>query len=174
MTVSLYDLSVASYLQTLGGVAGFLEKGREHCEQNGMAPGDLVESRLYSDMAPLRFQIVSVAHHSLGAIDGLRAGVFRPPSMESDHDYPALQSLVADTRDALEQLDPDAVNALVGGDMRFEMGDLKVPFTAENFILSFSLPNFYFHATTAYDILRMNGVPLGKRDFTGKLRIKRS
>ena len=80
--------------------------------------------------------------------------------------------MVADARTGLEQYDPDAINAMAGKDMAFQMGDRKIPFTAENFVMSFSLPNFYFHATTAYDILRMNGTPIGKRDFTGRLRIK--
>ena len=57
--------------------------------------------------------------------------------------------------------------------MLFAIGDFKVPFTAEKFLMSFSLPNFYFHATTAYDILRSKGVPLGKRDFMGQMRMKR-
>ena len=64
------------------------------------------------------------------------------------------------------------INALEGGSMVFEMGDRKIPFTTEDFLMSFSLPNFYFHAATTYDILRMKGAPLGKRDFMGRLRIK--
>ena len=62
---------------------------------------------------------------------------------------------------------------LEGKDLLFKFGDFKVPFVAEDFVLSFSLPNLHFHATTAYDILRMKGVPLGKRDYTGPMRIKR-
>ena len=68
---------------------------------------------------------------------------------------------------------PDAVNALGGRDVVFHLGEHKLPFTAEGFLMSFSLPNFYFHATTAYDILRTNGVPLGKRDFMGRLKMKK-
>ena len=85
-----------------------------------------------------------------------------------------MQKTIADTRDALQALTPEAVNALEGKDMVFQFGERTVPFTAENFIMSFSLPNFYFHATTAYDILRSNGVPLGKRNFTGQFRMKTS
>ena len=66
----------------------------------------------------------------------------------------------------------DEVNALQGKDMAFQMRDFRIPFLAETFILSFSLPNFYFHAATTYDLLRMKGVPLGKRDFLGQMRIK--
>jgi hypothetical protein len=63
------------------------------------------------------------------------------------------------------------VNALEGRDVTFQMRDFKIPFTAENFLMSFSLPNFYFHATTAYDILRSKGVPLGKRDYMGRMKL---
>ena len=69
---------------------------------------------------------------------------------------------------------PEAVNALGGKDVIFALGDRKLPFVAEGFLMSFSLPNFYFHATTAYDILRTNGVPLGKRDFMGRMKMKKS
>ena len=65
MAISLYDLSVASFLQTMGGVAGFLQRGLDHCRDNNTDPSEIVETRLYGDMLPFRFQIVSVAHHSL-------------------------------------------------------------------------------------------------------------
>ena len=64
------------------------------------------------------------------------------------------------------------INSLVGRDMRFEMGEMVVPFTAGGFLMSFSLPNFFFHATTAYDILRVKALPLGKPDYLGRPRLK--
>ncbi len=79
---------------------------------------------------------------------------------------------MADTGEGLRRLSREEVDALSGRDMVFQIGERKVPFTTDNFLLSFSLPNFYFHATTAYDILRTKGVPLGKRDFLGRMRIK--
>lgn len=172
MGVSLYDLSVASYLQTIGGVAGFLEKGAKHCAENNIDPNTLVETRLHTDMFPLQFQVQSVTHHSLGAIEGIKKGLFSPPPQIPAQDYKGLQKMVADARDALTKLTPAEVNALEGRDMAFQIRDFKIPFTAEGFIMSFSLPNFYFHATTAYDILRMKGVPLGKRDYMGQMRMK--
>jgi len=127
---------------------------------------------LFADMQPLRFQAVSVAHHSIGAIEGARQGRFGPPSATPEPGYAGLQKIVADALSALNQLTPEDVNGLEGRDVVFQVGDFKLPFTAENFLFSFSLPNFHFHATTAYDILRSNGVPLGKRDYMGKLRLK--
>ena len=172
MATSLYDLSVASYLQTLGAVAGFLERGLDHCRENDVDPNTIVETRLFPDMAPFRFQIWSVRHHSIGAIEGVKAGVFTPPPELPMLDYAELQKVVADARAALEKLAPAEVNALEGKDVVFQFRDFKMPFTAEGFLLSFSMPNFYFHATTAYDILRSKGAPLGKRDFMGAMRLK--
>jgi uncharacterized protein len=82
------------------------------------------------------------------------------------------KALVEGARRTLQQVAPEAVNAREGADMAFEIRGTTLPFTAEGFVLSFSLPNFYFHATTAYDILRSKGVPVGKRDYLGRLRLK--
>jgi hypothetical protein len=172
MSTSLYDLSVASYLQTLPAVAGFLDRGHAHFTEQGVDPNEVVDARLFPDMFPFRFQVQSVAHHSLGAIEGVRSGEFSPPANLPELDYRGLQKLVADTREALQRLQPADVNGRAGRDVVFKFRDRQVPFTAENFLLSFSLPNFYFHAATAYDILRMKGVPIGKRDFLGQLRMK--
>lgn len=170
MAISLYEISVANYLQGLGAVSGFLERGLAYFGENKLDPAQIVETRLYPDMLPFRFQIQSVAHHSVGAIDGLKNGVFRPPSNLQDHDYAGLQALIAGARASLEKIAPETIDALEGAEVNFEIRNTKLPFTAERFVLSFSLPNFYFHATTAYDILRAKGVPVGKRDFLGRLR----
>ena len=172
MAFSLYDATVANYLQILGAVGGFLDKGLTHFREKGIDPSEIVETRLAPDMLPLRFQIVSVAHHSRGAMEAAKNGVFAPPSGKQALDYAALQALVTEARDELSVLAPEAVNALVGRDVMFKVGDRALPFTAEGFLMSFSLPNFFFHAITAYDILRHKGAPLGKRDFMGRLRLK--
>ncbi len=172
MGIALYDLSVASYLQGIGGVAGVLEKGAKYCAENNIDPNTLVEARIHADMLPLQFQVQSVVHHSIGAIEGCRKGLFSPPPPLPAQDYRGLQKMVSEARDALMKVAPEEVNAFQGRDMTFQLRDFKIPFTAEGFVMSFSLPNFYFHATTAYDILRMKGVPLGKRDFLGQMRMK--
>ncbi len=165
MTTSLYDLSVGTYVRTVGAVESFLEKARAHFVAAGIDPDDLVTHRLFDNMLPMSFQIVSVAHHSIGAIEGLTSGVFGPPNRPQPTDYAGLQAMVADTKAALVALNAADIDAYAGKDVVFQMGDFKMPFKAEGFILSFSLPNFYFHAATAYDLLRMKGAPLGKRDF---------
>ncbi|HLZ82634.1 MAG TPA: DUF1993 domain-containing protein [Caulobacteraceae bacterium] len=172
MAISLYEATVERYLQTLGAVAGVLDKGAAHCAETGTDPSDLVATRLCSDMLPLAFQVWSVEHHSNGAIEGAKSGVFAPPGPLPALTYADLQKIVADTREKVGALTPDEVNGLQGRDMVFQIGERKMPFTAEGFLLSFSLPNFFFHATTTYDILRSKGVKLGKRDFMGALRLK--
>jgi hypothetical protein len=87
--------------------------------------------------------------------------------------FTALKARIAETIAALEKVEPAEVDAFVGRDMRFTFGERHLEFTAESFLLSFSQPNFYFHAATAYDILRWKGVRIGKRDFTGKLRTRK-
>lgn len=172
MATSLYDLSVGSYIQVLGAVSGFLEKGLVFCKDHDVDPNVIVETRLYPNMLPFRFQILQVCHHSIDAIEALKSGEFKPGGSATATDYAGLQKLVANTLAALQALKPEDVNALEGNTVLFELGKLKLPFTAANFIMSFSFPNFYFHAATAYDILRCAGVPIGKRDFIGMPRLK--
>lgn len=172
MAISLYDVSVTSFLQVLGGVSGYMDRGLSHCQDNGIDPEEIVETRLFPDMLPFRFQILSVVHHSIGAIEATKVGVFSPPGSMEPLNYAALQAKVAEAQAALKALKPDEINALEGGDMFFQFGERKMPFTAEGFLMSFSMPNLHFHATTGYDILRMKGVPLGKRDYMGQLRLK--
>ena len=172
MAISLYDVSVASFLQTVGGVAGFLERGLAHCQDNRVDPQDIVTSKMADDMFDFRFQVISVAHHSLGAIEGVKAGVFSPGGDQTAQDLPALIALIKDTHAKLSAITPAEINAYEGKDVFFEFRGTKIPFVAENFLMSFSTPNLHFHATTAYDLLRARGVPIGKRDYMGALRMK--
>ena len=94
MATSLYDMSVPSYLQLLGGMANVMQKGADYYAENNMDLDDIVSTRLRDDMAPFTFQIISVKHHSLGAIEGLERGEFNPPPTIQGLDYAGLQGLV--------------------------------------------------------------------------------
>ncbi|RXZ36304.1 DUF1993 domain-containing protein [Oxalobacteraceae bacterium CAVE-383] len=172
MTISFYDVSVASYLQTLEAVGGYLDKAQAHCEQHGYDPEQIVETRIFLDMRPFRYQIQAVAHHSLGAIEGIKTGVFQPPGARPQHDFAGLKALIADTRAEVAKVTREEIDGRVGAEVMFQVKDSQRRFTAEDFVLSFSLPNFHFHAATGYNILRSVGIPVGKRDFMGTLRLK--
>ncbi len=173
MAFSLYAATVPNYRQILEAVSGLLVKAESFCEERGIAPPDLIQARLAPDMLPFAYQVKSTAAHSLGAIEGVRKGVFSPDPTPPPETFAALETQISETLAALEAIDAAEIDGFVGRDMRFTLGDRHMDFTAESFLLSFSQPNFYFHATTAYDILRWKGLSIGKRDFLGKLRLKR-
>lgn len=170
MGLSLYDATIPSALQVLGALAGLLDKAEAHCGEKGFAPDEVIQARLAADMLPFSYQVKSACVHSLGAIEGVRKGVFSPDMTPPPGTFAALRERVAATIAALGAVPAAEVESFIGRDMRFEFGERRVDFAAENFLLSFSQPNFYFHASTAYDILRWKGVPIGKRDFLGRLR----
>src|SRR5579863_425257 len=172
MAITLYDISVASYLQTVAAVGGFLEKGLGFCRENKIDPEAIVESRIFHDMRPFGFQIEQVAHHSIGAVEAIKSGARPQPGERPQYDYAGLQKLIAETLDALRKITPAEINAREGAEVTAHTQEMKRIFTAEGYVLSFSLPNLHFHATTAYDILRGRGVPLGKRDYMGAVRLK--
>ncbi|MFK8042491.1 DUF1993 family protein [Congregibacter sp.] len=171
MTVSLYEVTVDSYLQMLTSSKDVLERGAEYAKSRGENPDDLVKLSLHDDMAPLSFQAISVWHHSLGAINGMREGVFAPPPKKPDLNYVGLQGLIDEALDFVKSVNREEIDALSDKPMVFRVGEREVPFTMTNFALSFSLPNLYFHATTLYDVLRMHGVPLSKMNYLGPLRV---
>ncbi|MEM9254325.1 MAG: DUF1993 domain-containing protein [Pseudomonadota bacterium] len=167
MSNSLYDHSVAAYKQGLDGVLLVLDKAADHYRQQEQDIEALVRFRLHEDMLPFSFQLHSVLHHSLGAIRGLQTGVFTPPPDMPERSFAGWRQSVSDTAESLASLSREEVDGLAGGELVFRLSAGEFPFTAERFVSSFSLPNFYFHVTTAYDMARMQGVPLSKLDYLG-------
>jgi uncharacterized protein len=170
MSFSLYSAVVPSYLQILDGVSGLLDKAEVFCSEKGIAPEQIIDARLAEDMHPFAYQVKSTAVHSLGAIEGVRRGVFSPDMTKPPESFAELKARIGETRAGLQAIAPGEMDGFVGRDMRFSFGERHIDFRAEEFLLSFSQPNFYFHATTAYDILRWKGVQIGKRDFLGRTR----
>lgn len=173
MTLSLYEAVVPSNIQVLGAVAGLIDKAEAFSAERGIAPAELVDARLAPDMLPFGYQVKSCAAHSVGGIEGVRSGSFSPDMKPWPTDFAGLRGAIAEAVAALKAIDAAEFDQLADRDTHFRFGELALPFSGAQFLLSFSQPNFYFHATTAYAILRMKGVPLGKRDFMGQLRVKR-
>lgn len=174
MAFSLYAAVVPPYLQILGSVSEWLVKARTSCAERKIPETDLVQACLAPDMLPFAYQVKATGLHSIGAIEAIRKGVFVPDATSTPATIAELQSRVAATLTALAAVVPAEVDGFVGRDVCFSLPsrNLRLDFTAEDFLTSFSMPNFYFHATTAYDILRWKGVAIGKRDFMGQLRVK--
>ncbi|WP_293610329.1 DUF1993 domain-containing protein [Ponticaulis sp.] len=174
MSFTLYDATVPGFIRVCESTLHAMKLGRDYCRENALNLEDILDERLCGDMLPFSFQIKSVCTHTIGAINGATEGVFSPIPPMSQPDYTQLEEMLAVTISELKALDPSEVNSLGGGDVMFSMKEIKIPFTVEGFFMSFSIPNMHFHATTAYDILRMKGVPLGKRVYLGNLDIKQS
>ena len=181
MATSLYDLSVPTFLQTVRAVGGFLHRTAKHCAETGADPDDFVHARLFEDMAPFHFQIEALSHHSVWGLEAVKTGVFAPPALVGAMPFGGLRAMVARRQRRWRRSRPPRSTA--GPARRWTpspparrrrsllgLGAAQLTFTSETFLLSFSLPNFHFHAVTAYDILRSRGVPLGKRDYEGRLR----
>jgi uncharacterized protein len=173
MPISLYDAVVPSNLQILGAIDALLTKAEAFCAETGKAEADLINARLAPDMLPFGYQVKSCAGHSVGAIDAVGAGTFTPDLSPWPNDFAGLHSAIQKAITTLKAIDRDSFDALGENDTLFAFGEMKMPFTGANFLLSFAQPNFYFHATTVYAILRAQGVKIGKSDFMGMPRIKR-
>jgi hypothetical protein len=172
MATSLYDLSVPTFLQTINAIAGLLDRATAHCLETGTDPNDFVGARLIHDMAPFHFQIEAAWHHSVWGLEAARTGVFAPPALVGPVPFADLRTMMTQAKASLEAFSPEEVNGWAGKELDLQIGPRRLAFTSETLILSFSLPKFYFHAVTAYDILRSQGVPIGKRDYEGCLRTR--
>jgi hypothetical protein len=172
MPFSLYDAVVPTNLQMLGAIDALMGKAEAFCAEQGRAEADLIDARLTPDMLPLGFQVKSCVTHSIGGVEGVQAGTFSPDVTPWPTDFAGLHAKLQGAIASLNSIDRDAFDALGDSDTQFSFGETRMPFTGANFLLSFSQPNFFFHAATAYAILRAQGVKLGKRDFIGMPRIK--
>jgi uncharacterized protein len=173
MAITLYDATVGHYIRQLHSLDHLLDMAAKYCEANNREVQQIVEAQIRSDMLPFRYQVEASIGHSVGALEGVKGGEFLPPKGTRDADHPALRAQVATALSKLKDWRPEEVEALAKKDVVFNLGGGRVlPFVGEDFLMSFSVPNFFFHVTTAYDIMRGIGVPLGKKDFLGRIKLK--
>lgn len=171
MHFSLYEATVPSYLQLLRATIGWLEKAETFARETSKDETEMMAAKLADDMFPFNRQVRACAMHSQGALEGTFKGVFSPDLSPHPESFAGLRERLGEAATYLEGLEKSEVDELIGKQMRFEFGETKLPFTAENFLLSFSQPNFYFHTTTAYAILRHQGMQIGKMDYLGQMRM---
>jgi hypothetical protein len=172
MAITIYDATVAAFIQTTAAIGHLLKRGRAHCEESAIDLTGVLDSRVHPNMLPFRYQVQAVIGHTVGAVEGVKGGLFKPPSGTPTADWDALEAAVAGALDTLKSYTPDDINALEESDVVFNVGEHKLAFTGAGFLMTFSVPNMHFHATTAYDLLRAQGVPLGKGDYLGRIKLK--
>ena len=168
MALTMYDASVTVFMHNLKQLSHLLDKGAAHAEATGIDPATLVQAKLAEDMRPLSFQIQSASDASKLAVVRL-SGVAAPSFPDTETTFDELRARVSKTRDYLETVSRQAFEGSEERVVTMKAGTVELEFTGQSYLLHFALPNFFFHVTTAYDILRHNGVPIGKRDFLGRV-----
>jgi uncharacterized protein len=167
MTISLYKSSVPIFVQFLNSLSGVLDKAQAFADAKKVDPSVLLNTRLAPDMFPLVRQVRAATDHAINA-SGRLAGVDMPTFSNNEATIPELKERIAKTVEFLKTLKPAQIDGTEDKEIKitFPSGATR-EFTGQSLLLGNSLPNFYFHCTTAYDILRHCGVELGKRDFIG-------
>lgn len=173
MAITLYDAFVPSARQILMGLRGLVDKGETHVRDAGLDDAELIEARLAEDMWTLPWHVRACWVHTAYTLDQIKDGEFTPDFTDIPADWDAMRAMLDEAVQKLDQADPDALETLSDRTIGFVLGGKRLmELTGQDFLLSFNQPNYYFHATTFYDILRMKGVSLGKMDFMGPVRIK--
>jgi hypothetical protein len=162
----MYRASIPLFVRGLKVLSALIDKGEAHVREAGGDPQALVEARLAPDMAPLSGQVQRASDGPRLAL-GRLTGVAAPPMADDEKTLDELRARIARTLDYIASIAPEAFEGAEGKEIKLAFGDFQPTFTGEDYLLDFTLPNFYFHITTAYAILRNQGVPVGKRDFLG-------
>jgi hypothetical protein len=166
MTISMYEASIPVFIRMLKNLAAILAKGAAYAEAKKIEPTVLVNSRLYPDMFPLARQVQIASDAAKGC--GARLAGREPPKFEDNEaTFPELLTRIDKTIAYLETLKPEQINGSEQRTITLQIRNNTLTFLGMPFLLNFVLPNFYFHITTAYDILRHCGVEIGKQDFIG-------
>ena len=166
MKISMYQASVPVFIRMLKNLAAILAKGATYAEAKKIEPAVLVNSRLYPDMFALVRQIQIASDVAKGC--GARLAGLEPPKFEDNEaTYPELFARIDKTVAYLETLKPEQIDGSEQKTVTLQIRNQTMTFLGMPFLLNFALPNFYFHVTTAYDILRHCGVEIGKPDFIG-------
>ena len=166
MSLSMYQASAPRFVKSLTQLSAILDKAQAHCEAKKIDPSVLINARLAPDMHPLARQI-QMASDSAKGLGARLAGVDVPSFADTETTFAELQQRIAKTVDFLKGLKPEQLEGAADREVTLNLGGQKVPFKGSTYLTNFAFPNFYFHATTAYAILRHNGVEIGKRDFLG-------
>ena len=165
--MSFYDATVPAFLQILGSLTGILGKAEAHCKAKNIQPEVLLGSRLFPDMLPLSKQIQLASDFAAKGCARLTHSEV-PSTPDTEKTFEELKQRLGNTIDYIKAFKPAQFDGADARDVSFPAGpDKTMTLKGQQFLSHYALPNFYFHAATAHDILRHNGVEIGKRDFLG-------
>ena len=167
MAISMYHASVPTFLQLLGGLKGVIEKAEKHAAEKKWDEATLLNWRFYPDMFTFARQVRQASEHAFGA--GRAAGVAVPELPAIDNSFAEMKSRIDKTVDFLKTLRPEQLDGKEDSQVTIVQGGQPRQFRAQVYLYHMAMPNFYFHTTTAYNILRSMGVEIGKRDFMGAM-----
>ena len=166
MTISMYQASAPRFANMLRNLSALIEKADAHCGAKKIDPAALTAFRLYPDMFAFTRQVQVACDTAKGAVARL-AGVDIPKHEDTEQTLAELKQRLAKTLDFILSVNPEKIDGSDEKPVVLKLGGREVTFTGMQYLLGHAYPNFYFHVTTAYDILRANGVEVGKRDYIG-------
>ena len=166
MTISMYQASVPRFVNILGNLSNILEKAQAHVEAKKIDGATLTNYRLYPDMLPMIVQVQIACDTAKGVVARL-AGIDIPVFEDNEKTLPELKARVAKTIAFIQAITPAQVDGTEDKAIVTKRGDKETHYKGMQFLLGHAVPNIYFHVTTTYNILRHNGIEIGKRDFLG-------
>jgi uncharacterized protein len=165
--MTFYDASVPAFLQILGSLSGILGKAEAHCTAKNIPPDVLLGARLYPDMLPLSRQVQMACDFATKTCARLTQNEV-PSTPDTEKSFDELKARLGKAADYVKAFKPTQFDGADARDVSFPAGpNNTMTLKGQQYLSHFALPNFYFHAATAHDILRHNGVGIGKRDFLG-------
>jgi uncharacterized protein len=167
MTISMYQASAPRFVNSLTALSAILDKAQAHVDAKKIDPAALTTFRLFPDMLPMTRQVQIACDTAKGAVARL-AGVDIPKHEDTEQTIAELKARIAKTIAFIETVKPGQLDGTEEKSITLKLGPNDKTFVGMQYLLGFVLPNFYFHVTTAYNILRHNGVEIGKRDYLGK------
>jgi hypothetical protein len=166
MSLSMYQASIPVFIRMLGNLSTIIDKAAAHAETKKIDPTVLIKDRLAPDMLPFSFQVQTATDVAKGC--AARLGAIEAPSFaDTESTFPELKARIAKTIDFLQSVKAAQIDGSEERNVTLKLRVGELQFKGQDYLLHFALPNFYFHLTTAYNILRHNGVELGKQDFLG-------
>ncbi len=167
MTISMYQASVPRFVNILGNLSNILDKTQDHVDAKKLDAATLTTYRLFPDMLPMTTQ-VQIACDTVKGVVARLAGVEIPVYEDNEKTLADLKARIAKTIAFVQTMTPAQIDGAEDKEIVIKRGDKETRYSGMQFLLGHAIPNFYFHVTTTYNILRHNGVEIGKRDYLGQ------